>query len=97
MYTFKDSGCEVDDETRGNICVRLNVPGSIRLGVRRRGSDAGVRVIINGELSISNKSELLLDDERGARRSRALVTKTELLLTGAESLREQGFKRSEQT
>jgi len=37
MYTFKDSGCEVDDGTRGNICVRLNVPGSIRLDMNARG------------------------------------------------------------
>jgi len=40
---------------------------------------------------------IVIDDERRVKRSRVLVMKTELLLTGAESLREQGFKRSEQT
>lgn len=34
MYTYKDSGCEVDDGTRGNICsMRLNVLDMIRLGM----------------------------------------------------------------
>lgn len=78
--------------TRGNICVRLNVPGSIRLNMML------CMISLAKNCRFYNwQVGIVIDDERHAKRLWALVTKTELLLTGAESLREQGFKRSEQT